>query len=351
MALLEETMARIEAVDQGLLAPVEAHLDNLIKPHRSLGRLEDIASRYCLICGNAAPQLGGKAVVCFAGDHGVAVEGVSAYPASVTPQMVRGILGGGAAVSVLARHAGVELLVVDVGVNDPLEGAEGVLRHKVAYGTRNMAQGPAMSVGETRRALEVGITMADTVYGRGVRMVATGEMGIANTTAAAALSAAYLQRDPDTVAGRGTGIDEAQRRHKVEVIRRALAVNRESLGDPLTTLAALGGLEIAGICCLVLGAAARRMAVVVDGFISTAAALAALRLKPAVADYLFFGHRSHEQGHGVVVDALGVKPVLDLEMRLGEGTGAVLAMHLIEAAVKAYREMATFDGAGVDRKG
>ena len=347
MTLLEETVAQVIPVSQELLPLIEAHLNNLIKPQGSLGRLEDIARRYCLICGNAAPRLGRKAVVCFAADHGVSVEGVSAYPSSVTPQMVRGILNGDAAVSVLARHSGVELLVVDTGVNDPMEGMAGLLRHKVANGTRNMAQGPAMEVDEARRALEVGILMADEVHARGVRLVATGEMGIANTTAAAALCAAYLQCDPDKVTGRGTGIDETRRQHKLEVIRRALSVNRGRLDDPLTTLAALGGFEIAGISGLVLGAAARRMAVVVDGFISTAGALAAVRLAPAAADYLFFGHRSHEQGHGLVLDSLGAKPILDLGMRLGEGTGAVLAMQIIEAAVKTYLEMGTFDGVGV----
>jgi nicotinate-nucleotide--dimethylbenzimidazole phosphoribosyltransferase len=347
VTLLEKTLTQVIPVNRELLPLIEAHLNNLIKPHGSLGRLEDIAARYCLICGNAAPQLGRKAVVCFAADHGVAAEGVSAYPANVTPQMVRGILNGDAAVSVLARHADVELLVVDTGVNDPMEGMAGLLRHKVAYGTRNMAQGPAMEIDEARRALEVGILMADEVYARGVRMVATGDMGIANTTAAAALCAAYLQCDPDKVTGRGTGIDETQRRHKLEVVRRALSVNSGSLDNPLTTLAALGGLEIAGICGLVLGAAARRMAVVVDGFISTASALAAVRLVPAAADYLFFGHQSHEQGHSVVLDALGAKPILNLGMRLGEGTGAVLAMQIIEAAVKTYLEMGTFDGVGV----
>jgi len=349
MTLLEETLASILPVDRTLEPAVRAHLDDLTKPPKSLGRLEELALRYCLATGTPRPELGRKAIFCFAGDHGVAEEGVSAFPKSVTPQMVRNMLAGGAAVSVLARHADAELTVVDVGVDDPLDDAPGLCRRKIRNGTRNIAKGPAMTPEETRRAVETGIELAADAHGRGVRMVGTGEMGIANTTPATALFAAFLGCSVESVTGRGTGIDDRALRNKVRVIEQALEVNRSRLTDPLGTLAALGGFEIAGICGLALGAAARRMTVVVDGFISTAGALAAARLCPAVRDYLFFSHLSQEQGHRAVMTAMGTRPILELEMRLGEGTGAALAMPVIEAAVKIYNQMSTFSAAGVSR--
>ncbi len=349
MSLLERALASISPVDRGLIPAVEAHLDDLTKPPKSLGRLEELALRYCLATNTAQPSLGRKKIFCFAGDHGVADEGVSAFPKSVTPQMVRNMLAGGAAVNVLSRHAGAELEVVDMGVDDPLEDAPGLCRRKIRGGTSNIAVGPAMSVDEARRALDAGIQLACDAADAGVRLVGTGEMGIANTTPSTALFAALLGCPVEAVTGRGTGVDDRGLQRKIAVVNRALQVNRERLTDPLSTLAALGGFEIAGICGMVIGAASRRLPVVVDGFISTAGALAAVRLRPEITDYLFFSHLSQEKGHRQVLEAFDTRPILDLGMRLGEGTGAALAMLVIEGAVKVYTEMATFSSARVSR--
>ncbi|MBM3497085.1 MAG: nicotinate-nucleotide--dimethylbenzimidazole phosphoribosyltransferase [Armatimonadetes bacterium] len=347
MSRLDDTLRRIAPLDRALEATARAHLDNLTKPPGSLGRLEDLAARYCVVTGSADPRVGRKRIVTFAGDHGVAAEGVSAYPAEVTPQMVRNMLAGGAAVNVLARHVGADVQVVDIGVNDPLEGAEGLVAAKVRPGAGNIAQGPAMTEAEAVRAIEVGVELAEAAHDDGVTLIGTGEMGIANTTASAALAAALLPSAPEETTGRGTGLDDARLAHKIAVVRRALEVNAGRLGDPLSALAALGGLEIAGICGLILGGAACRMAVVVDGFISSAGALVACRMREPVAEHLFFSHASAEAGHALLLDGLGVEPILDLGMRLGEGTGAALAMSVIEGAVKVYNEMATFGSAGV----
>jgi nicotinate-nucleotide--dimethylbenzimidazole phosphoribosyltransferase len=346
-AVLDDTLRSITPAHRGLDSAIRAHLDDLTKPQGSLGKLEQIALQYCLVQGAVKPTLGKKRIYCFAGDHGVADEGVSAFPREVTPQMVRNMLAGGAAINALSRHAGAELVVVDVGVADPLEGAAGLCRRKVRMGTDNIAVGPAMSVAEAQAALTTGIELAAQAQSDGVTLLGTGEMGIANTTPAAALLAAYLECPPDVITGHGTGVDDARLRHKIAVIRRALEANRASFGDPLRTLAALGGFEIAAISGLILGAAARHIPVVVDGFISSAGACAAVMLQPAVRDYLFFSHRSAERGHAEFFRRFGVEPILSLDMRLGEGTGAALARPIIEGAVKVYNEMATFSGAGV----
>lgn len=322
-------------------------LDNLTKPPGSLGALEDVALRYCLITATAEPWLGKKKIFTFAGDHGVAAEGVSAYPKAVTPQMVRNMLAGGAAVSVLARHVGAEVCVVDIGVDDALEGASGLHRAKIRPGTANIAKGPAMEVSEAARAVETGIGLATQAAAAGFTMVGGGDMGIANTTSASALFAALLPCPAEETTGRGTGIDEATLVRKIAVVEQALAVNRDRLTDPLATLAALGGLEIAGICGLVLGAAAQRIPAVVDGFIASAGALVACRICPTVENYLYFSHCSAENGHRRFFERFGATPLLDLGMRLGEGTGAALAMSLVEGAVRLYNEMATFESAGV----
>ena len=340
----------IVPADKTIQPAVQAHLDDLTKPRGSLGRLEEIALKYCLATGVIKPTLGKKKIFCFACDHGVAAEGVSAFPKEVTPQMVMNMLAGGAAVNVLAQHVGAELLVVDMGVDDPLTQAPGLCRKKIRCGTGNIACGPAMTVEEVWRAIETGIDLAQTAHAEGVTLIGTGEMGIANTTPSSALFAALLGCPVGDVTGRGTGIDDASLGKKVAVIEKALAVNRERLIDPINTLAALGGFEIAAICGLILGAAARRIPVVVDGFISSAGALAAISLNKAVLDYLFFSHMSQEKGHRVFFKRFGLKPILDLDMRLGEGTGAALAFTIIEAALKIYNEMATFSSAHVSDK-
>ena len=340
----------ITPVDRSLESEIRAHLDNLTKPPGSLGFLEDLATSYCLMTGTTAPRLGKKRIVTFAGDHGVAAEGVSAFPSEVTPQMVYNMLGGGAAINVLTRHVGADLQVVDIGVADPLEGASGLVRKKVRGGTDNISAGPAMSEEEAIQAIQVGVDLANGAADDGVTLLGTGEMGIANTTPSSALYAALIPCPVIEVTGRGTGIDDTRLKNKIEVIERSLTVNGHMLQNPLTTLAAVGGLEIAGICGLILAAAGRKLPVVVDGFISSAAALVAMRLSRSVADYLFFSHCSAEAGHRTFFDRMAIRPILDLDLRLGEGTGGALAMQVIEAAVKIYNEMATFDSAGVSSK-
>ncbi len=350
MSTLKQTLESIRPADRSLAPALQAHLDDLTKPQGSLGRLEEIAMRYGLATGATRPGPAKCRIYCFAADHGVADEGVSAFPKEVTPQMVFNMLSGGAAVNVFSRHVGAELKIVDMGVDTEFADAPGLLRHKVARGTANLAQGPAMTLAQATQALETGIALAAQAAGDGVTLLGTGEMGIANTTPATALFAAFLGLAPADITGRGTGVDDTRLKHKIAVIEKGLAVNRVALTDPLATLAALGGFEIAGITGLVLGAAARKIPVVVDGFISTAGALAAIKLTPAAADYLFFSHLSEEAGHRVIMKTLGIKPILDLGMRLGEGTGAALAMTLINAALKMSTEMATFSSAQVSGK-
>lgn len=351
MSLLESTLSSIRPAEHSLATAIQAHLDDLTKPQGSLGRLEEMAMRYSLASGHAKPLPVKARICCFAGDHGVAEEGVSAFPKAVTPQMVLNMLAGGAAINVFARHAGADLQVVDIGVDADLSTASGLLHHKVARGTANLAKGPAMTRAQVVAALEVGIGLARQAASDGITLLGTGDMGIANTTPATALFAAFLNLAPADITGRGTGVDDARLKHKIEVIEKSLAVNREALTNPLETLAALGGLEIAGIAGLILGGAALRIPVVVDGFISSAGALAAIRLQPATKDYLFFSHLSGEQGHRAVMRTMGTRPILDLDMRLGEGTGGALAMTIISAAIKMSNEMATFSSAHVSGKG
>jgi len=347
---LRPILDAITPVDRSLETEIRAHLDNLTKPPGSLGFLEDLAASYCLMTGTTTPRLGQKRIVTFAGDHGVAAEGVSAFPSEVTPQMVHNMLAGGAAINVLAKHVGADIQVVDIGVADPLQGASGLLARKVRPGTRNMSKGPAMTEEEAIQAIQVGVDLANGAADDGVALLGTGEMGIANTTPSSALYAALIPCPVIEVTGRGTGIDDVGLKNKIEVIERSLAVNGHMLKNPLTTLAAVGGLEIAGICGLILAAAGRKLPVVVDGFISSAAALVAMRLSRSVEDYLFFSHCSAEAGHRTFFNRMGIRPILDLDLRLGEGTGGALAMQVIEAAVKIYNEMATFDSAGVSGK-
>ncbi len=347
MSSLSDLLAAIPSVDKSLEPDVRKRLDNLTKPPGSLGRLEEIAVQYCCITGTLKPTMGPKVIFTFAGDHGVAAEGVSAYPKEVTPQMVRNMLGGGAAVNVLSRHVEANVQVIDIGVDDPLADAPGLIRRKVRAGTANIADGPAMTVEEARQAIEVGADLAIEAAEGGATLIGTGDMGIANTTPSSALFSALLPCEAEEITGRGTGIGDDALARKIGVIQRALEVNRERLSDPLHTLAALGGLEIAGIAGLILGAASLRVPVVVDGFISSAGALVACRMCEKVKDYLFFSHCSAEAGHKKFFEHIGEEPILDLGMRLGEGTGAALAISLIEASLKIYNEMATFDSAGV----
>lgn len=347
---LQDILNDIKPVDNSLSCKIQTHLDDLTKPQGSLGRLEEIAMKYALAKATDRPVLNKKKVFCFAADHGVAAEGVSAFPVEVTPQMVYNMLGGGAAINVLSRHAGADLDVVDMGVNHNFADHPSLRKHKVRYGSANMAQGPAMTIEETVQAVMTGATLAREAREHGYDLLATGEMGIANTTPATALFAVLLDLPVESVTGRGTGIDDKTLDHKISIIKQAIQVNSKHLAAPLETLAALGGFEIAGICGLVLGAASVGIPVVVDGFISSAGAVAAMKLSCKVGDYLFFSHLSNEQGHKTIMSKLGARPILDLDLRLGEGTGAALAMQVIEGAVKIYNEMATFSSAQVSEK-
>ncbi len=323
----------------------------LTKPPGSLGRLEELSIRLAGITATARPQLARKAIFTLAGDHGVVAEGVSAFPQSVTVQMVLNFLHGGAAINVLARHAGARVIIADVGVAGeiPAEVA-GLQRVRVANGTANMAHGPAMTPDQMWQAVCAGADLVAAEAAHGLDLAATGEMGIGNTTPATAVLAAFAAIDPARIAGPGTGLNPAGVAHKVEVIRHALAVNQPNPADAWDVLGKVGGLEIAGLAGVVLGCASRRIPCVIDGFISTAAALVAARACPPVGEYLFAGHRSAEGGHSLMLELLGLEPILDLGMRLGEGTGAALACSILDAAAKLLDEMATFADAGVDGK-
>lgn len=347
MNLLQETLAEIQPIDAALLAKAQAKLDNKTKPLGALGRLEEFARRFVAITGNIAPDTGKKVIFTFAGDHGVVEEGVSACPKEVTAQMVFNFLRGGAGVNVLARHSGAEVRVVDVGVDFDFEPQPGLIIRKVAKGTRNFAKGAAMTSDEAVRAVEVGIELANQAKDEGIAMLGTGDMGIGNTSPSSAIIAAISGKPVREVTHRGTGINDSALENKVRVIENGLALNAPDPNDPMAVLAAVGGLEIAGICGLVLGAAANRIPVVVDGFISTAGALIASEMHPHVKEYIFAAHKSVEIGHCLMMERIGCEPILDLQFRLGEGTGAALAMSLIEAGVKILKEMATFDEAGV----
>jgi nicotinate-nucleotide--dimethylbenzimidazole phosphoribosyltransferase len=323
-------------IDETARAGARQALDAKTKPRGSLGRLEELAAHIAAIRGTPRPGRLEAAVVVAAADHGVAAEGVSAYPAEVTRQMLANFESGGAAVCVLARAAGASVHVVDVGVGRP---------------TGNIAVGPAMTHGEARRTVDDGIACARALVDEGIGIVALGEMGIANSTVAATLAAALLGVEPARVCGRGTGVDDEGLERKRRVVEAALAANPVDRDDPLAALAALGGRELAFLCGVALGAAAQRMVVLLDGFISSVAALVAARIEPAAADAMIAGHLSPEPGHRLVLDALGLEPLLDLRLRLGEGSGAALALPLLDAALAILDEMATFASAGVTDAG
>jgi len=322
------------------------HLDGLTKPPGSLGRLEEIALRLALLRGRA-PEVRHPVIFTFAADHGVVAEGVSAYPQVVTAQMVENFVRGGAAVNVLARQAGARVVVADFGVAGPLGRSPNLVGCPIGPGTANIAVGPAMTREQAIRAVETGARLADEALEAGADLLATGEMGIGNTTTASVITAAVTGAAPERVTGRGTGIDDATLARKVAVVRRALEVNRPDARDGLDVLAKVGGFEIGGLVGVILAGAARRVPVALDGFIAGAAALLAVTLAPLSRHVLFAAHRSAEPGHALVLDHLGLEPYLDLSLRLGEGTGAALFIHLARAAALVWSEMATFKAAGV----
>lgn len=323
---------------------------NLTKPAGSLGQLEELSIQLASITGSFSPSLMNKGVIVMAGDHGVAREGVSAYPAEVTPQMVLNFLHGGAAINVLARQAGARVVIVDIGVAADFDDLPELVRRKVARGTNSMVSGPAMTRAQAEEAVQIGIDIARAEVGNGLNVVATGDMGIGNTTASSAILAAFTGLPVGQITGRGTGVDDVGWQRKVAAIERALEVNRPDPADGLDVLAKVGGLEIAGLAGVIIGAASCRVPVVIDGFISGAAALAAVSLAPAVTPYLIAAHQSVEVGHRAVLERLGLRPLLNLDLRLGEGTGAVLAFNLMDASIRILNEMATFSEAGVSGK-
>lgn len=351
---LRECLSQIQPIDQRAVQQAKERTEDLLMPRLALGRLHEISWQVAGILGQIPKALPRKVVMVGAGDHGVVEEGVSLFPQEVTRQMIASFINGWAAINVIARHVGARVVVVDFGVKGPvdpkwLEAKDRFYPMKVREGTDNIARGPAMTREEAEEVILKGLEVFEREAERGLDMIATGDMGIGNTTASAALICALTGFDPDEVVGRGTGLDEEGVRRKAQVVRRALEVNRPDPKDPLDCLSKVGGLEIGGICGWIIGGARARVPVVIDGFISTAAALLAVALEPKVKDYLFAGHCSQEKGHRKALEFLGLRPLLDLEMRLGEGTGACLAFEIVEAGVKILAEMATFEEAGVSR--
>ncbi len=347
MDLLKSALGAIRPVNEEWYATAQKRLDNLTKPPGSLGRLEEFARKLVAISENKTPLLDKKVVFTFAGDHGITTEGVSAYPREVTPQMVLNFIRGGAGINVLARHAAAAVVVVDIGVDYDFDDIDGLIKMKVMRGTENFAKGPAMTRDQAIRCIEVGIEIANGYAKKGYRIFGTGDMGIGNTTPSSAIASVLTGNAVPKVTGKGTGITDESLRKKIRVIEEGIRLNRPDPKDAIDVLAKVGGTEIGGIAGIVLGAAANRIPVVIDGFISTAGALIAFGIEPKVKDYIFAAHNSVEIGHKAMLDKMGLKPILDLDLRLGEGTGAALAMILIEAGLKIYREMATFGEAGV----
>ncbi|MDI6799132.1 MAG: nicotinate-nucleotide--dimethylbenzimidazole phosphoribosyltransferase [Actinomycetota bacterium] len=349
MLKLDDMTGGFADLDEDARKRAAARLDNLTKPKGSLGALEEMVKCLAAIYGTDELKIGKKTIFVMAGDHGVAEEGVSAFPSEVTPQMVLNFLGGGAAINVLARHVGADVKVVDIGVAGELE-TGGLISRKVKPGTDNMTKGPAMTKEEALEAIKVGMELAMAEVEAGAKLLGTGDMGIGNTTSSSAIAAVLTGSSLDEAIGRGTGIGDGALKVKRDAIRRAIELNRPDPTDPLDVLSKVGGLEIAGITGLILGSAKAKVPVVIDGFISSAAALVAAKISKKSTGYMIASHQSVEPGHLKVLSELGLKPVLMMDMRLGEGTGAALAMGLIDGAIKIYNEMATFDGAGVSKE-
>ncbi|MCF6095218.1 nicotinate-nucleotide--dimethylbenzimidazole phosphoribosyltransferase [Microaerobacter geothermalis] len=344
---IDQIITNIKPLDQEAMEAAFNHINQLTKPQGSLGQLENIAIQLAGITGLRKCIFEKKSVVVMAGDHGVVEEGVSAFPKEVTVQMVFNFLHGGAAINVMAREAGAKVTCVDVGVDADLSKLDGLINKKVMNGTANMVKGPAMTRDQALRTIEVGIEMAEWELTQGTALIATGEMGIGNTTASSAMLAALSNKSVEEVVGRGTGIDDARYINKVNVIKKALQINCPNAEDPIDVLHKVGGLEIGAMAGLILGCAANRIPVVIDGFISTVAALTAVRISPAAKAYLIPSHKSVEPGHQIALQLLDLNPSLHMNMRLGEGTGACLMFSVIDTVQRIMNEMATFEQAGV----
>ncbi|MBT7190495.1 MAG: nicotinate-nucleotide--dimethylbenzimidazole phosphoribosyltransferase [Anaerolineae bacterium] len=348
--MLENIIAKIEGLDEAAMAAAKARQAMLTKPAGSLGRLEELSIQLAGISGQEIPAIKDKVIITMAGDHGVVEEGVSAFPQEVTPQMVLNFLYGGAAINVLAKHVGARITIVDMGVAAEMEAHPLLVNKKVARGTANMTKGPAMTREQAEEAILAGVEVVEAEIEKGLDIIGTGDMGIGNTTPSAAIAAALTGIEPAKLAGRGTGVDDEGLKRKIDAIERALKLNNPDPKDGLDILIKVGGFEIAGLVGVILGAAANRKPVMVDGFISTAAAMIAVAIAPEVSAYLISAHRSQEYGHSQMVEWLGLKPLVDLDFRLGEGTGAALGISFAEAACKILAEMATFAEAGVTDK-
>ncbi len=343
---LQEKLRQIQPLDGEIMKRTQARLDDLTKPPGSLGIMEEIARTIAGITGREQPEIRRKTAILMAADHGVVEEGVSAYPSAVTAQMVLNFLNGGAAMNVLSSHVGAELVVMDVGVATDLPDHPMLWKQKVAYGTRNMVKEPAMTTLQALEAIKNGYELAEHYIKKGSDLIGTGEMGIGNTTSSTALLVHFAGVPIMDVVGRGTGVDDERLKLKINAIEGALKQNKPSY-DPLEALTCVGGLEIAGLVGVFLACAVNRVPAVVDGFISAAAALVASRMHHGLRDYMFASHLSEEPGHRLMLELIGIRPILHMKMRLGEGTGAALAMNIIEASLKILREMATFSSAGV----
>ena len=345
---LDETIKKIQPLNPKFFSLAQQRLDCLTKPPGSLGRLEALAAQYVAITENLTPLPPRSVIFTMAADHGVVAEGVTAYPSSVTAQMVQNFLKGGAAINVLARQVDAEVKVIDLGVGTDIGQPSGLIVRKIGMGTKNFAVGPAMSREEALQSIEAGIDLVTDSHKEGFGLVATGEMGIGNTTSSAAITAVMTAHPVSEVTGRGAGIDDAGLTRKIGVIEQAVKINQPDVGDPLDVLAKVGGYEIGGLVGVILGGAACRMPVMLDGFIAGAAALLAVALAPACREYLIPSHLSSEQGHRLALRHVNLQPYLDLELRLGEGTGACLAIGLLQSSLRLMAEMATFESAGID---
>ena len=348
--LIDQTLSRITPLDEVAMGEARARQDTLTKPLGSLGRLEELSVLLAGMFGEGIPRIQRKTVILAAADHGVVAEGVSAYPQDVTPQMVLNFLGGGAAINVLARHAGASIVILDAGVASDLEPHPALRSVKIGKGTANMALGPAMTREQAIQSIETGIETAKEQIAEGADLIACGDMGIGNTTSSSAITAVITGADPELTTGRGTGVDDVGLSRKVEVIRRAIELNRPDPKDGLDVLTKVGGFEIGVLVGAMLGTAASHRPAVIDGFISGAAALVAWSMCSTARFYFIASHQSVEPGHRVGLEAMGLRPLLDMDMRLGEGTGATLAMHIVEAAAKCLAEMATFAQAEVSQR-
>jgi len=347
---IEEIISRIQPLDQEAMSSARARQDVLTKPQGSLGRLENLSIQMAGITGKVRSKIHHKVVTVMAGDHGVVAEGVSAFPQEVTPQMVLNFLYGGAAINVLSKHVGARVVIVDMGVASPMEAHPQLISRRVGSGTGNIAKGPAMTRAQAEESILSGVEIVEAEIARGLDILATGDMGIGNTTPSAAIACVVTGKSASEIVGRGTGVDDEGLRRKILAVENALKVNQPNAQDGLDFLSKVGGFEIGGLAGAILGAAANRRPVVIDGFISTAAAIIAATLAPQVKEYLIAAHCSQELGHRLMMEWLGVTPLLDMHMRLGEGTGAALAISIVEASCKILDEMATFGEAGVSEK-